>query len=221
MNDLKKEFNEAQNRVKREKTNYKWLKSISARFWLLEKIYKNRPIIISNWECMGPPCEHDHPCEKGLQSCDLMIDLPPRIRDVLSCVAGYFSWVFEFKEFPNIKDYLPWRFRERWVFCINAIDCFYDKWLDEPFDLFYKLKFPPNSTKPNWYSMRDIDQGDRSYEWVRKNAVRILAYRPVITYDDVWTPKEFLTKEDLVNYTRLWLRKWYPNLADRAIIWRK
>jgi len=145
---IKKELNEAKNRAKGKKSDYKWLKSISKRFWLLEKFYKNRPIVISNWECMGPPCEHDYPCQGGLQSCDLRIDLPPRIKDVWSCLVGYISWIWEFKELPNIKDYLPWKFQDRWIFCINSIECFYDRWLDDPFHLFWKLKFPRNLTKP-------------------------------------------------------------------------
>lgn len=225
MNYLKKrsgieaELHDYKCKVRSAKESLAWFKCISKRFRLLEKFYKKRPIVVYNWEQFEAD-EHTGLDFKGPSSIDLRIELPPTWVDIWGCIKGYFSWILEFKELPKIKDYLPWKFRDRWIFCICTIDCFIDSCLDDPLMKYYDIiESKPsykNSVIPHFHQIRSIEKDDW-LPWLRANLPNILSTGPIITYDDVWTGKKFLTQEDALHYTRLWLQKWYPNLAKRPI----
>lgn len=214
MNTLKEHIVDQKKVLNAAKDNYRWLKSVHKRFWLLEHIFKNRKIEVSNWESFEPDPEHY--CDGIPSGIDVNIHLPPLFRDIYYCLKGYLDWRREFKSFPKTRDYLPW-FSDKWIFEIHNIESFYNLPHEEQYFLLCECKPQyKKSTIPNFYVIEN-----NWNEWVREHLPHILLSGPLVTYDDVWTSEKDLKKDHVVKYTKKWIEKWYPGLSKREVEYKE
>ena len=210
MSNLKEHIKDERKVLNSAVSNYRWLKKMNRRFWLLEHIFKNRTIEVSNWESFEPDPENKY--DGRPDGVDVDISLPPLPTDIYYCAKSYLGWIKEFKSLPDTKCYVPW-FSERWVFEIHNIESFYSVPVEDAYYILCDCKPSyKNSVIPPFYQI------EKCWDlWIRDNLPKILLSGPIVTFDVVWTKEKSLKKEHVVQYTEHWLEKWYPNLSKRKI----
>lgn len=101
-----------------------------------------------------------------------------------------------------------------WIFTIETIyHLIYDVSYD---DVQAKLYFHDTVSKEDRDGFREKNCAE-FWEWLQGDGSKKLDI-PIIEYDHVYTNKKELTDDDLLEYTTLWIKKWYPKLADRKVI---
>ncbi len=55
------------------------------------------------------------------------------------------------------------------------------------------------------------------WKWMEDNAQWILKH-PMIEYDKITTSQSSFIRNSAVNYAKMWLKKWFPLLADRQVL---
>lgn len=178
-------------RIKEAFRNLKWQARTELKLWILENIYKDTPIYVTEWSDFN--CEHK-----------------PGYLDVNIKFPRFFKWEFE------------------WVFTVNCLSIYLSErdpdlvraelWL-------HNAKKTPNKNALFGEDIKDtigileIDHRD-IYRFVETNKDKVLS-NPLIEYEEIFTNQEWFEQDDVVKYTRLWLKEFYPNLATRAIIFQE
>jgi len=200
---------------KTAKENYKWLKSINSRF--KKMINSGSSIEITEW----------HDFSQGASYLDIQIKLPPRLKDLFyyaKDICRYFKEKFITRDgwaspVMSFKHCVTPQFR--WIVTILTKGCLKEAgienllWDDDLLYLRFK-KILGEEFKPH-----DFEKDPTSlFRFIDDNSDQIFSDGPIITFDYVYTNKDILNKEDAIEFTRLWLHRFYPELQNRQIIFK-
>lgn len=156
--------------IRRKRDDFRWHSWVHLRFWLLARVFRNRPIRVYDW--------HKKP-----------------------------SWLDVQIELPS----LLWGWQHRWIFTVEPKHV-----------LFQDKSFSDAQAMVSWHN-RDkqvflIDTPEDFRKWMNKHHQEVL---PIVEFDEIFTYKTEFTEEDVVFYAKLWLRRWWPALANRKIIFEE
>ncbi|UCG02531.1 MAG: hypothetical protein JSW11_00775, partial [Candidatus Heimdallarchaeota archaeon] len=181
----------------------------------LSKIFRRHPINVYEHGGFEPDEKYNWDGKPGWL--DICIELPPLPIDIWYSIREIISWIWEFRSFPReMMNYFP-GFHSRWIFTVLPYhDILNEMSLEDAHTMLYS-KIPKLHTKdfllkienPNFH--RELS--DNLDEWIGSN--------PIVEFDNIYTAKEFFTRDDVIKYTKLWIRKWYPKLNNRKIQWKE
>jgi len=108
------------------------------------------------------------------------------------------------------------RWYQRWIFTVESLNIVIE---DQSPSNLYTLIF---HHKREWQSNKEFMKcwDERIAGFVRKNKKKIFK-KPIVEFDHVYTGEEGFKEKDVVKYTKVWLSKFYPNLAKRKIIFKE
>jgi len=197
------------------KDHYRWIKRIHKSFKLLEKFFKSRPIEVHEWCSFEPDgSKYDGPC---------YLDVQIRLPGFRSLKQIFNLWLFKerslinwFKDtVKNWKDIIPFGFDYRWIFTVESVNTIDYISLE---DLHTSLYFD-NKKCHNDEFLKLGDNRKGFIDWLDQNYSDVVGDNGfAMDYDTVLTNQKCFTKDDVVKYTRVWLQKFYPELAKREII---
>ena len=133
-------------------------------------------------------------------------------------------WVYECSEFPaswlDVSITLPtWRgFQERWIFTVSSKHHLLqdDGMEDAQITISIHMEANEQDIPKHLGIWKPLD----FWTWLEDNVDEALKY-PLIEYDDILVNQDNFSQEDVIKFTKLWIKKWYPKLADRAVIWKE
>ena len=65
-----------------------------------------------------------------------------------------------------------------------------------------------------------MDDGPIEFiKWVETNLDDIMSDGPIVEFDHVYTDQDNFVQVDNLKYAKIWLQRWYPELALRPILW--
>lgn len=207
------EIEDHKKRLMVSRNNLRWIKKIARRFWLLEHVFRRRPIRIYDWTSFDPDPEHGYDGKTGYL--DIQIELPPLPTDIISSIKGIWSWIREFHTFPNLRDYLPW-FHCRWVFTVLNKHALLSEM--SPEDAYSRLYLG----KEELHTTKFLLESDPAvfHPKLCANIGTWLESGPIIEFDNIYTGQESFVEDDVAKYAKLWLERWYPGLSNRPIEWK-
>jgi hypothetical protein len=197
-----------------KKERLHWLKSNYRRFRKLIKSKRN--IEITDW----------HDFSNGAGFLDIQVKLPSRLKDICYYVKDFFRYIWEKFILRNkwvdpfvisIKDCVTPQFR--WTFTILNKSSLVENDIS---DLLYGLLYKQlrRAFGGRYYEKFDEFEKDPKslFDFIKNNPDKIFEDGAVITYDNIYTNEEWLTKEHAIKYSRMWLNKFYPELRNREIV---
>lgn len=199
-------------KLKNNKETLDWLKSNYKRFQKLIK--SNRNIEISDW----------HDFTNGAPYLDIQVKLPNRLKDIYYYFKDLCRYVWEKFILRNkwldpridFKDCVTPQFR--WTFTIHNKGCLAE---NDVSDLLYDLLYKQlrKAFGGRYYEKFDEFEKDPKslFDFIKDNPDKIFEDRAIITYDNIYTNEELLTKEHAIEYSRIWFDKFYPQLKNRTI----
>lgn len=120
--------------------------------------------------------------------------------------------------------YLDVQFKIPWV-GFNRFPYWRSSWIMvvESLDSFMMYQGVDDARTELWHISNDMDilrsSNDPVEFWqLVKPKIKGILASPIIEFDEIWTNQEYFEQDDVIKYAKIWLEKYYPNLAKRKII---
>ena len=189
------------------KERIKFIELTNYRFRMLEKKFPNQPIrVYENHASFEPDPEHNWDGKPGWL--DISIELPMRFKDYLYSIKDIIGWCFELGDFPENwwKDYFS-KFGSRWIFTVcPKVDLFEIGNLKHIHSVLY------DSCEEYHTGKFLLMPADEFITWLKGN---LAVLNPIVDYEFIYTTQDYFVKDDIIKYTKLWIQKFYPILANR------
>ncbi len=175
-------------RKQQAKKDYRWVTRVNRGFWMLEHIYPFNSQPVQVTE---------------------WVDFSPNAKENWNGRPDYLDihirvpWI-GLNHFPSMR--MPW------IFTVESVRSF----------MLYKST--EDAQTELWWNSREKEilllnlDNPANFWGIVKPKLNNLLSNPIVEFDQVWTNQADFGKDDVIKYARVWLSKFYPNLAKREIV---
>jgi len=178
-------------KIKRQILEFKWNIKIYIRFWLLQHLFIKDAIYVYEWT------DFDAKDKEGKLYNASWLDVTIKLPSLFPFFKSYYTWIFTVESMWAFLNYKP----------LDDVDCTVFLSLHENNKKLYKEYL---------HLSMDRENECKIINWI-KDHKNIIFKHPFIEFDSVWTCQDTFTKNDVVKYTKMWIRYNYPKLYNREI----